>query len=347
MWPKEEDYIRSSLSCLRHMPPGTLETDPSESNSLLRELLSLPDAIDPVSWIAEHHSKLAARIAVWSVLRFTGHTLLGIKRATAAGISIESLDMYTALAQSVPVSEVLLGLDARSHSIPDSDSLQAIVSNLRAVAGGLVDPRMIPSGWPLITVLLGKLFTGEELDIIRSLSTENAKEIAVLALRHLIEISLFHPGAIEDLGSVGRRVSPRESFHFAGIRLKFNEVALAERGTLFRIEAVLSRPALEAAGFPKGTSTVEVRWAGFDHVVDDHGFCHLVRILRSESRRRAIGGWALHQTAVAYPAPGSMPKMLRFEQPEGRFELIGGETRGPPITTHAVSTGPISIEIRF
>src|SRR5215211_6474583 len=85
--PAFETEWREQLRALRHLPAETEFPRPNDPElvELLDELLGLPDDADPLAWLTEHRSELAARVELREQLDFIRAFPLGIGRTRALG----------------------------------------------------------------------------------------------------------------------------------------------------------------------------------------------------------------------------------------------------------------------
>src|SRR5215212_693072 len=85
--PPFETEWREQLRALRHLPRETEvpRPDDPELDQLLDELLALRNDADPIAWLAEHRSRLAARVVLRDQLELIRAFAIGTGRAQAVG----------------------------------------------------------------------------------------------------------------------------------------------------------------------------------------------------------------------------------------------------------------------
>lgn len=303
--------LRQQLYALRHLPQGTRLPEPATQfeRQLLRDLMELPDEIDPLAWLRDRADIRTAQLTLWILMRVLALRIKSFRslgdtslfrseqrllqpfedaRTSALDLAIDfdrpELDIgaaETVLGQlSVLWRERSVGLGSDRNELEDHDQLL----------------------WSLLEL-------PEKEDPIRWIASNHGDVAASMTLGYLLDQtnpSKIMPRQRSETGRSGSIDPIALARDDDQVWVLIENVTFYASGFTLTMRYRLSPPML--AGSPDGPdSGAKLTWLGFTRARDDKGNTYLRYGLQSRGDREK------RQTLRFYPAVVSEATELTFE----------------------------------
>jgi hypothetical protein len=294
-----------------------------EARRFFQDLLALPDHVSVVSWVAEHRSEDAARIAGTAALRTIREAMVGLRAAHDAGWELADQGRPT---HWLIDEQFLDYLEQERRTILSSDELRAHLRELgEAMVGEGMAVRPVASD---LTMELGYelLDLPPGIDPIKWLTSDARDTSASVAVKAVVDQA--RPSQPIDVGPPTRvrTLQVGATVGMAEVAVRVERVLLGPGGFLVIASAKISRQVLRRA------KAELVSWEGFDEAIDDLGYSYL----RTAVEGATSSGWRGKKTTLKirfYPAVVASAARLTLRcgesawtgaifRPEGRPGLV-------------------------
>ena len=295
--------LSTQLAALRSLPFSLRlpETLGPVARSLLRDLLELPEEVNPLRWLASQRAALCATLALnlcvetGETMRSGLHSLRSSDQGRGNSVAIAPNDeietygrayrgLYGALREAVVPWAAYSTWDEALASIGAQHALCAVLSSMRAqtrLAFELSPTRSMHN--VSTTFLLADLLRlSESVDPIHWLYTKRSATSAYLVLQRLLREALPMPDRVLADRPLGSRIEPHITLSaHRNLQATVQAVEFRISGWVIhlRVRFRMPREHVPYTGSVRADYPLRlVRWNGFEDVTDDQGRRYAVQI---------------------------------------------------------------------